>query len=252
MDIQDDRKKSILVPTGIKGLDMHLGGGFPPGSTILLVGDSGSGLPMFTYQFAYGGILNGDSVVYYTTDRPVKEIKSEMQSFSMDASTFSKQIEYVDSYTPRFYNLLPANLQKEMKPKDYLKQNVDVLNFLKATVLKERSENYRFIIDSVSYFLRSYSLYEIVDMIEIMSSVSKINQSVNILTMKGGMHDSLVENTMKHSCDGVIEFRLHEKGFDIERSMFIRKIRGMLVPSNIIPYRITRKGIELETTKRVL
>ncbi|AEH59922.1 conserved hypothetical protein [Methanosalsum zhilinae DSM 4017] len=252
MEIRNQKKDAFLIPTGIHGLDVHLGGGVPPGSTILILAEPGAGSSTFAQQFSYGGLKNDDHVIYFTTDQPIEEIISEMDSFGMNTEELIDRLEFVDAYTPRFYNLLPRGLRAEMEAKDYLKRSVDILNLLKSTILEERQTKYRMVIDSMSYFLRSYEINEIVNMIEMMSSVSKINQSINLLTMKSGMHEILIENTMKHACDGVIEFRLNERGSEIERSMFIRKMRGMLIPNQILPYKVTNKGIEPETTKRVL
>ncbi|HKI75722.1 MAG TPA: ATPase domain-containing protein, partial [Candidatus Bathyarchaeia archaeon] len=41
------------VPTGIKGLDELLGGGFPDGRCILIVGSPGSGKTTFALQYLY-------------------------------------------------------------------------------------------------------------------------------------------------------------------------------------------------------
>jgi KaiC/GvpD/RAD55 family RecA-like ATPase len=70
--------------------------------------------------------------------------------------------------------------------------------------------------------------------------------------MTTGMHDNIVENNLKNVCDGVIEFRMRERGSEIERSILIRKMRGMIPLNRTIPYNVTEKGIELETTTRVL
>ncbi|WP_462271939.1 hypothetical protein [Methanohalophilus sp.] len=45
---------------------------------------------------------------------------------------------------------------------------------------------------------------------------------------------------------------MREKESEIERSILIRKMRGMIPLNRTIPYNVTEKGIELETTTRVL
>ena len=126
------------------------------------------------------------------------------------------------------------------------------MNLLKKTVVKKHDGKYRGVIDSISFFLRSYELEDVVKTIEIMLSIGKVSGAVQLVLMTSGMHDPIIENTMKHMCDGVIEFRMKERGSEIENTIFIRKMRGMITPNKTISYGITKKGIELETTTRVL
>ncbi|MEM3703344.1 MAG: ATPase domain-containing protein [Candidatus Bathyarchaeia archaeon] len=57
--------KRQLVPSGVEGLDVVLGGGFPRGSLIVLAGCPGVGKTVFSAQFLYRGCLNyGDKGVY--------------------------------------------------------------------------------------------------------------------------------------------------------------------------------------------
>jgi flagellar protein FlaH len=118
--------------------------------------------------------------------------------------------------------------------------------------LQEREGKYRGIINSISYFLRNYDISQVVGVIDIMSSLGKITGALHVVLMTSGMHDSYIENTMKHECEGVIEFRMLERGSEIERSILIRKMRGIIAPDRTISYILIRKGIELETTTLVL
>lgn len=253
MDYSFDGTGGYKVSTGISGLDVQLGGGVPPGTTILLLAEPGAGSEIFAQQFAYGGLLNNEDVFYVSSEQPVAEITSEMKSYGWDIKNYiDNSMVFVDEYASRFYNVLPKNIRDNLSAKDFLKQGIDSLNLLKATVTQERQGRYRGIIDSISYFLRMYDLNQVVDVIEVISSVGKLTGAVHLILMTSGMHDSYIENTMKHECDGVIEFRMRERGSEIERSIMIRKIRGMIPPNHTISYNLTSKGIELETTTRVL
>ena len=253
MDYSFDGKGGYRVPTGISGLDVQLGGGVPPGTTILLLAEPGAGSEVFAQQFAYGGLVNNDEVFYFSSEHPVQEIASEMEGLRWGIKDeLMDQINFVDAYAPRFYNVLPKELVADISAKDFLKQGTDLLNLLKSTVTKKHDGKYRGVIDSISYFLRSYELNDVVEAIEIMSSVGKLSDAVQLILMTSGMHDAVIENTLKHVCDGVIEFRMKERGSEIEHTILIRKMRGMIPPKQIISYSLTAKGVELETTTRVL
>lgn len=253
MDYSFDGTGGYQIPTGISGLDVQLGGGVPPGTTILLLAETGAGAETFAQQFAYGGLVNSEKVFYLTSERPISEIASEMDNFGW--STKEKlidKIDFVDVYATRYYNVLPKNITSNISAKSFLKKGLDPLNLLKKTVVKKHDGKYRGVIDSISFFLRSYELEDVVKTIEIMLSIGKVSGAVQLVLMTSGMHDPIIENTMKHMCDGVIEFRMKERGSEIENTIFIRKMRGMITPNKTISYGITKKGIELETTTRVL
>lgn len=254
MDYSFDGTGGYRVPTGIMGLDVQLGGGVPPGSTILILAEPGTSMEIFAQQFVYGGLVNNEEVYYYSSEHPISEILSEMADFGWDVQKYidDDKLTFIDAYASRFYNILPTELNDKLPAKDFLRQSIDPLNLLKTTVTEQRSGRYRGIIDSISYFLRSYELNSVIEAIEIMSSIGKATGAVQLILMTGGMHDSSVENSMKSICDGVIEFRMKERGSEIERSILIRKMRGMIPLDRTISYNVTSKGIELETTKRVL
>jgi KaiC/GvpD/RAD55 family RecA-like ATPase len=254
MDYAFNENRAQKLRTGMLGLDVQLGGGVPRGSTILLLAEPGASSEIFAQQFAYGGLTDEENVYYLTSEQPVSEITSEMKIFGWNIEDYieSGTMNFVDTYSLRFYNVLPKSYSESLSAKDFIKQDTDPMNLLKATATQERKEKYRGIIDSISYFLRAYELNNVVDTIEIISSVGKATGAVHLITMTAGMHDNIVENNLKNVCDGVIEFRMRKRGSEIERSILIRKMRGMIPLNRTIPYNATEKGIELETTTGAL
>jgi KaiC/GvpD/RAD55 family RecA-like ATPase len=221
---------------------------------ILLLAEPGTSSEIFANQFVYGGLTSGEEVYYFSSEHPIKEVVEDMKNFGWDIEEYlnNNQMDFIDAYSLRFYNALPKHMSVDLSPKDFLKQNTDALNLLKSVVNEPRKERYRGVIDSMSFFLRAYELNNVIEAIEVISSVGKATNAVQLVLMTSGMHDPTVENTMKDICDGVIEFRMKERGSEIERSILIRKMRGMIPPNKTISYNITNKGIELETTTRVL
>ncbi|WP_445474412.1 RAD55 family ATPase [Methanococcoides methylutens] len=254
MDYSFDGRGGYRVPTGLVGLDVQLGGGVPPGTTILILAEPGASSEIFAQQFVYGGLKNNEEVYYFSAEHPVQEIIEDMKNFGWDVDQYVEngKMDFVDAYTLRFCNVLPKSITCNLSAKDFLKQNTDTMNQLKTATSKERKGQYRGVIDSISYFLRSYDMKSVTETIEVISSIGKLTNAVQLILMTGGTHDPQVENGLKSICDGVIEFRMKERGSEIERTILIRKMRGMIPPDKTISYNITHKGIELETTTRVL
>ena len=79
------------VPTGIKGLDELLGGGFPEGRCILVVGSPGSGKTTFAIQYLYHGAMLGETGLYVTLDEHPEHVKENMQSYHWDLDDLEKK-----------------------------------------------------------------------------------------------------------------------------------------------------------------
>lgn len=79
------------VPTGIKGLDELLRGGFPKGRCILLVGGPGSGKTIFAMQFLKAGAEAGEEGLYVTLDEKPEQVKAEMASFGWDIDGLERE-----------------------------------------------------------------------------------------------------------------------------------------------------------------
>src|SRR5712664_1699516 len=79
------------VPTGIKGLDELLGGGFPDGRCILVVGSPGSGKTTFALQYLYHGAMLGETGLYVTLDEHPEHVKRNLQSYDWDIDGMEKK-----------------------------------------------------------------------------------------------------------------------------------------------------------------
>ncbi|MCK4614367.1 MAG: recombinase RecA, partial [Thermoplasmata archaeon] len=69
------------VPSGIPQLDRVLMDGVPRGSTLLVVGTSGSGKELFAKQFAAAGI-GSENVIYFPTDESDEDLIATMKRFN--------------------------------------------------------------------------------------------------------------------------------------------------------------------------
>ncbi|MDI6888779.1 MAG: ATPase domain-containing protein [Methanocellales archaeon] len=248
------KAKEKLVTTGVRSLDAQLGGGTLPGTTLLLLGDPGIGSEVFAHQFISGGLENGERAFYFSTDHPINELRDNMHRLGIDAEKYEKKkkLLFIDAYTPRFISILPPELSKEISDKELLQKGVDSLNQLKMAIEADYGRKYRGVIDSLSFFLRSYDVKDVSDAIEIMSSIGKMAGGSHLLLMTRGMHDVATENAMKHIADGVIEIFFKERGSELERLLVVRKMRGMLTPNKMMSFTIGPKGIDLEVMTRVL
>src|SRR5881628_2007646 len=97
------------VPTGIKGLDELLGGGFPEGRCILIVGSPGSGKTTFAMQYLANGALRGDAGLYVTLDEHPEHIKQNMKGYNWDLDDLEKKGKLL---------VMDASQLRRARPKD--------------------------------------------------------------------------------------------------------------------------------------
>ncbi len=82
---------------------------------------------------------------------------------------------------------------------------------------------------------------------------SALNKGANVmLTLYKDLHPAEDMILLMRSADIFIELDEKIQGNEIERTFWIRKIKGQKVPQRVIPFLITEKGLELSTTSRVV
>ncbi|MEM5853548.1 MAG: ATPase domain-containing protein [Candidatus Aenigmatarchaeota archaeon] len=107
------------APTGIKGLDVLLKGGFPKWSTILISGTPGTGKTILSIQFLVNGVLMyKEKGIYISLEEDVKRIKRYMfTTFGWPLEKLEKKGELLliksDIYDFEiFKNLIETNVEK--------------------------------------------------------------------------------------------------------------------------------------------
>ncbi len=84
--------KSPRVPTGVKGLDGLIQGGFVQSSAVMLAGRAGTGKTLFGSQFLYNGAkTHGEVGLYVTLEQSPSDIKKDvLETFGWDFESLEK------------------------------------------------------------------------------------------------------------------------------------------------------------------
>ncbi|RLE56302.1 MAG: hypothetical protein DRJ40_05945 [Thermoprotei archaeon] len=130
--------KMEKVPTGIPGFDEAIGGGFTPGTVVLVAGNPGSGKTTFAAKFVYEGAKRfGEPGVYISLHEPREEFYMYMKDLGMDFRELEERRVF------KYIELLPP-LGTE---------SIDVLadKLVKAVVSLNAK---RVVIDSITPFIR--------------------------------------------------------------------------------------------------
>jgi KaiC/GvpD/RAD55 family RecA-like ATPase len=236
-------KSYEIVSTEIVALDRLLGGGFPNGSVLAIMGEPGSGFDLFAQQVMFFKAKNGgQKIAYFTVDRPAEDVKSEMTIYGWDIEGLDKGKNlwrFVDAYTPR------QEIRRGMTGRR-------VITEILASQLPTAIEEGRYtVIDTFSYFLLFYELKDIIEMIEMTIYYARKYGGLHFLLMIPGLHDNKIITTVAHFADGMVEFSLNLDEEEAAGNIRIKKLRRVHHVLRSIPYRITSEGITIETTMRV-
>jgi circadian clock protein KaiC len=87
------------VPSGVPGLDGHIGGGFPAGRTVLVAGGIGTGKTTLSVQFLVAGADRGEIGVLITADEKPRHVIADARRFgwSLDEGDYVNRITVLDA-----------------------------------------------------------------------------------------------------------------------------------------------------------
>ena len=237
-------RREKFEKTGILEFD-YLLGGLPSGSLIVLRGSPDSGFNVFAQQVMLFRAKDGNKVVYFTVDKPVDDVRSEMLSYNWDTTELEREGKwiFVDAYSHR----------RDTKRK--YRSDIMPLDFLANRLIEELGEaqGSSSVIDTLSYYLLFYDLKDVLEVLEDIRTFVREAGGIHFLLVVGGLHDKKTTSALAHFTDGFLDFKLNLEDPESPGLLRIRKLRG--VPAGIKPlsYRIGRgEGITIETSIRII
>ncbi len=235
--------------TGIKELDELLGGGLPPGDT-LLIGPPGCGKTTFCTQFIAEGLKRGEACIYVTVDNSPNYIRKHLKLRGVDPHYYEQKnlLRIIDCYSFKIKGWFPEKVREE-----YVVSNPADMNELLDKIEKARSEigpNGRGVIDSLSTLIlathredEKYSYaFTLLDLTN--ARVKELETSAIVVLVKG-LHDPKVEARARYICEGVIEMIVMEKESALERYIRVSTMKFTHHGTDLLKYRITERGIEI-------
>ena len=218
-----------LVKTRIEGLDEVLGGGLPDKSVILMMGEPGSGYDILAQLILYKHAIKEEKVAYFATIRSSDILKEDFETFNWDVPALEKTDHwvFVDIRTP------------------------SALQILREEIPSRIGKGCWTLIDSLSYLLRARDVDPVLKTIELLLENARKHGGIHFLLFVPGMQDHQIEIAMQHLVDGVIEFTAQEVTGGIDRRIRMKKMKKTVYTPRLIPFRITERGIVIETAVRI-
>jgi KaiC/GvpD/RAD55 family RecA-like ATPase len=222
------------VKSGIPGLDEMLNGGIPKGRVILVVGGPGTGKTIFCTQFLINGIKQyGEPGLFISLDETGYHIKRELASFNWDIAQLERDKMWA------LVDLSPfGHMAKEMKrskialgKREFALEKAidDIKKGVKSVGAK------RIVIDTMNSL--TYQFPDPLQRRAVILSLMEVFVSTGALEREVQLEEYLAH--------GVIIMQTLQVGKAATRVLQIEKMRETPIDTQMRPYRINEKGIEV-------
>lgn len=232
---------------GVPALDDHLGGGIHKGSTVLVMGSPGSGTEFFAKQFASSG---HEAVTYFTSTERDEDVLAVMREYG-----WRTDIKIVNVGTKYYERVLAKKLEvskfrqegitlsdiRRFKEEDASKEE-NFLTFL-AYEISKLNPPFRVVINSLDFFLENYESPEVLMAMRTIKAHTQHSESVTLMTMLKGVHDSRIESSIEDLSDVIIELDKEKVGHEFKKYIIVQKVRNRPSQVGIIPAVYDKTGI---------
>ena len=234
---------------GIPALDEQLGGGIQKGSTVLVMGTPGSGTEFFAKQFASAG---QETVTYFTSTERDEDVLGVMREYG-----WRTDLKIVNVGTKYYESVLAKKLEvsrfrqegislgdiRRFRDEDAAKEE-NFLTFLSYEISK-LAPPFRVVINSLDFFLENYESPEVLMAMRTIKAHTQHSESVTLMTMLKGVHDSRIQSSIEDLADVILELEHAKQGSEFKKFIIVQKVRNRPVMVGIIPTTFDKTGIKL-------
>jgi KaiC/GvpD/RAD55 family RecA-like ATPase len=196
-----------LVPTDIRGFDEIAGGGFPPGTCILLMVPPLIDVHLFCLEYIYKGISKGEPGLVITMDYSPEDLKIRALQYGWVLVRGEQQniLRWVDGYS--------MNARKDVESTDIIKRIGGSVALPDLTIGMSQAQQafypiknyYRFIFDSLSTLFIYNDPNTIYRFLRTIIPKLRASGGIGFFLLGTGMHDPQIEMTLRYMMDGTIE-----------------------------------------------
>lgn len=224
----DEKVSSRRVTSGTPGLDKHMKGGFVKNSVNLLSGATGTGKTIFGLQYIWHGLQKGENGVFISLEQEAEDVFGDVKIFGWDFKKYIDQekciIEYLSTWNLEELPLIVLDRIKEINAKRFV---LDSITLVASELEPERMRS------EISEFINKLKHSGATSLL-----ICEIPEGSKALSTFG-IEEYLVDGIL------VLNYLEFAAGGS-PRSLLVRKMRRTKHGSDIYPFQITKKGIELK------
>jgi len=219
-------------PSGIEDLDKVIGGGFPRGGTVHVIGGCGCGKSSLAIEFLIRGALRHEHGAYISTTESPEKIMSGLVSldFYEEKAIKDKSLKFID---------LEDLLQKMDNPTMPLDRNkaMELLSLIEEAV--EKNSIKRLVIDPITPLLMEMEPAVEIEFIKKLGEKMYRKKCTMVLVSEGEEDEWLVPL----AADGVISIADMERNGDFLRVLRVLKMAGVQHSRSRYVFDITSCGL---------
>lgn len=196
-----------LIATGIEGFDDLLGGGFPPGTCILLIRPPVVEPRLFCLEYIYKGIIADEPGMIVTMDYSPENLKVKALEYGWILAEGEKKniLRWVDGYS--------LNANKDVMSTNAIKRVGGSIALSDLTIgmsqiqkdFHQMKDYYRFAFDSLSTLFIYNNPNIIYRFLRVIISKLRMSGGIGFFTLGERMHDQQIEMTLRYMMDGTIQ-----------------------------------------------
>lgn len=227
-----NKYECIRIPSGIKGFDKLIEGGFEKNSTNLVVGGPGSGKTILATQFIVEGLKKGESCLYITFEESKQAFYHNMKRFGWQLEEYEKKGLFT------FLNYTPGKVKSMLEEGGGIIESIIINN--KIT---------RLVIDSMTSFTLLFEdeLEKREASLDLFNMIKKWN-CTSLITFEGVPEgDHKIYRALEFESDSIILMQFIRKIVSRERYVEILKMRGTDHSKGLYRFSITKNGIEISS-----
>lgn len=225
------------IPSGIKGFDSLIEGGFKRKSVNLLTGGPGSGKTLFTIAFLYEGIIKyNENGLYITFEEKKEKLYDDVKTFGWDLEKLEKEKKFM------FLEYTPEQVKKLL---------VEGGGSIESLV--EKSNIKRLVIDSITSFSLLYQdeLSKKESALALFELIERWNCTALLTSQEfGNTNEDHITSAVGFETDSIIMlYHLKNKKGKRVRGVEILKMRGTKHAEDVYSFEINRNGLEVKKSK---
>ncbi|MEK6968249.1 MAG: ATPase domain-containing protein [Nanoarchaeota archaeon] len=216
------------TPTGIKGFDKLVEGGFPEGAAILLSGTPGTGKTLFGLEFLYHGATNYNEPGLLVTLSDTRE----------------NLLKAAESFTWDFKKYLDKTIFIETLPSEDFLTTTQIIQKVEQHVEKHKIK--RLVIDSLSTLIGMKRQGEATDVFVqslFLKLLRKPHLTKLLITETPEERQLSSDGRSEFFCEGIVRFIYRSMSGEYNSDILIRKMRYTKHSNEVFPLEITKKGL---------
>src|SRR3989441_2678129 len=219
---------------GFEHLEKMMGGPIPRGSSLLLLGDPGSGKTVLSYELLHEELDAGRPCALLSYDAFPEDVQARMGEFGWDIiSPLRKgRLKIIDCYS----GLAGQGEGALRDPSDLTELNIQVTSF----ITKAKNAPVTLVLDSLTPIFNGVEAKQAINFLQTVGAKVKMTGGLFILTASRGAipEDSIAK--IKSIADGVIELTLVRTGRKGVRYLTVLKMERRRIASETVSFEIAR------------